>query len=465
MDLPVKISGYRSRPINGLIDFLDDGSRDDSFDPGARRQVDWDKCFRVHKVGATSVDVHGGPALLWAVGTHYYLGLTVDDASASDTPDKVKTITGIAASGYIAISLNSPTAPTTLTAAFSADPPEDTGVTIPIAKITFSGGAITKIVQLHTGLWDTGVSVSSLVDNLSINLNAAGKEQAYGWSDQAADASPAETVELFWRAAMGGAAGYSTFAALINNCITPGDWLALEGFIQGLIDAAVITDHGLLDGLNDGTDDVDHSWAMCNTTDGYDSTYQRNFCSSLGRAIDSLAIDMVNSQLVNGDATLDWALAELLGDWVCTGTTDATSSTVAAFMVAGGISAGLAAWIGTICHADKGFQINATNYWGEIDPMYTDFLVDVGRLITLKSGGNIRLESTNGALDIVPFGSVNMTLSPSNSIVVNSLPGQSVTDIFEKGVFIGSDWSALENVYFHDADGAEIGPYKVLVQQ
>jgi hypothetical protein len=259
--------------------------------------------------GATSIEVCAGPARRLVAGTEIILSMGIDGPSTSKDPANVLTLSGVTATTHIILALDNALVPTTLTASAtgSGTYPTDTGYTKRcIGLVECAAGVITNVIQYEDGAW---LDPWMTPDTTSMNfLN--GLLQQTGWGDTAANADPAETVELQWRAAMGGAAGYST---LINILKKISSWTGVD--LSGATgDWPTAFSHHDLDGLNDAADDADHEWAMCNAYNiaSYADDYNRNYCDSFGDRAKDKVISCTDRQLLSGGKTyLDWDLCQL----------------------------------------------------------------------------------------------------------------------------------------------------------
>ena len=185
--LPNRISGFRSRPINGLIDYL--SGEDERFGSVHVATMESRLPFAVRRSGVNTIAVHGGS---WTrINLATVTGTTVDltcDSGASASYDDVKTIT-ITQSGYIYIALDDDDEPTALTAAFSATLPAYVGTLQRVlAIVTWDGtnSVIGKLLPVHPGghvidSYGSGVAL----DEISVDFNTGSEVEINDWSTEA----------------------------------------------------------------------------------------------------------------------------------------------------------------------------------------------------------------------------------------------------------------------------------------
>jgi hypothetical protein len=395
--------------------------------------------FDVIWYDSTSVSVRAGFCSTTAHGTSYDTPLTLSAGTSGD-PDDTKEVT-IAADSWVYLQLTDSTGysdscnPDTLTASVvpgvaTAPPGSTDGTVLPLAFVSFSGGTITDIQRCHVGTWfRQPIEPDGL--SLDYTANTTGfKTQIHGWEtagtvgsgvfDYVNDLLPFQDADDFL------ALKYIDLYNLIASM--NGNWTGIDLSGATWTNPPWTNDHGSLENLDVNSH---HPWTWCNEIEQRD--YLRNKGDSIGRidldngSIGDLAIDLADSQLVSGGATLDWALLQLIGVWEHLDTTEATASNAASALFDGGIGVAKRVW------ADGGFCMDATNQWIADDGMgasqfhvSTDY-VDIGETNVSLQASNTVFLNNNGS-GVIDYG-----------ITMGSYPGQDLTDWFIRGGFIADD--------------------------
>lgn len=179
MQLPDKISGFRSKPINELIDFCQSlqpvvsktirhNWTSNGVSSEVARQSEYtgpDYHFAVDQSAAAGVKVHGGTWTRRFCTDVTAVSLTVSSGTGSDYSGLSAGLTVTADTGYVLLVLDDRYIPTKLTAEYAEALPTDDDLWIkrPIAKITSvsAGGGpyITAIEQMHVGDIDDTLDV------------------------------------------------------------------------------------------------------------------------------------------------------------------------------------------------------------------------------------------------------------------------------------------------------------------
>lgn len=363
--------------------------------------------FEVVKVSDSSVVVHAGAAVRWVGGTGYYVPLTVDSGT-SDDPLDVKTITGVSASGYITIELDSVTTPATLTAQYDADNVEGTAKQLPIAKITVTAGVLT-VVQLKVGVWDEGATDDILVKVSSNDTTAGYLSAKLVAGDYLTAVIAPEGGDEVMTINLDNLDGVFTPAAHSYTLIIDAPWWVFDN--SQVKHVGLDFADGVAGQAGQNPDHDARYWIK-------GSDYTENYGTSIG-------YDATHS-IIALDST-----PQLLLDWACTGSFEVTDEITSGSYVdaATYVDAGTYVVAGTYLQAGTQFQIGAggTNVWSA-----SALTLDVSAASTMTAA-SWKIASDTAGIEIEAATVVN--LDPAGELQVNGLPGVTQAGWFTKGLF------------------------------
>jgi hypothetical protein len=523
LDIPPKIKGFRSRPINKLIDVA---SRTYPQQGHGTRLTQWPDGFSVsgidnpylapayhfecEQLSSDSVRVRAG---IWTVcvGTSEYdVGLLCPGTGGTPRFDgEYFAIVGsIAASGYIIGTLTGganpgSTQPTTLTASWSATYPSryTTSPIVVFGKVTVTSGVITAVEQL----WNGGdiTDKPTVLDGVSLDYIATvgttkNRAQAFQW-DTLANGVWASGDGMFTRPTAKGAGKYIPITELATGLTTAaasggGGWNGTNGPWN----AAGATVHANLDFLTSastvytGTANRQHSKQYSEIGGTYtgDATthYGAAAFVSIGRADYSKAIDLDNSQLCNGAGTalVDFDAAALT-DFLAAGTVKISNATdigaytalgLGSLVVVGGASfvkkvrvEDTTVWNGST--PTGAFQVLGGAFFGNtsgcISPTNSFTFGDTTAALSARFQRLVAATQTvdmcdaNYGINVTAGNGINVV--GTGSYYHGGTPGNSVGSAFSGGIFTGTGFSLLAGVYLYDNNGVPLaGPVSILVK-
>jgi len=267
--------------------------------------------------------------------------------------------------------------------------------------------------------------------------------------------------------------------ASVQTCVTSADWICTWLNTRACLNPVDGALHSALDYTNDmapnGGCNWDHAYYHPVMGAAYNDTEGAPYFQSIGRgdtpicdtgSADSLAIDLVNSELWDGTAmALDWENRWFEVDaWTfgCSSPVTilspviSTTSGTGGLIVAGGVGIGQDinialnanvggnAFITGECRADdfKLIDAAATNIWNA-----EELLVTTSAMIDLNGGTGVRIEADGGDVDI--FAPNNFGMNGYDGVTITGAGGP----VFEKGIFINSDSWTRQKIEISDGAG------------
>lgn len=323
----------------------------------------WKAMFQVFPLTPTSVGVRAGLAIRWVNNTEWDVAMSVTGVGATWDPDEYEELTSIIVSGFVKLALDDGDTPTTLTASFlpGGSLPSTTDATeIAVAYIECSGGVITNIIPIKTGVWMEVIGGGMAYDDLSIDLNDSDSElQIWEWDDAASHTGTLDRAYdymVFQDYDDSASLKYTTLDSMAQaiadslSSLSPVPWPTTWEELSdtdGVIDVLTV---GYIPMVTDIAGFyylhlVDPATALDNLL--YwprGSDYTECYGESIGNNVAAAVIDLDNQQLVNGP----WDVAD---------DSEADGAAGGALAVTGGIDAG------ENVYALGGFQIDSNNVW------------------------------------------------------------------------------------------------------